>query len=324
LKTTGLIYRRFGSPQQVLEAFESCRGELEPGQVEIGIDLAPINPSDIVAIQGAYPNHNRLPKVAGYEAVGRITRVGIGAGFAVGERVIPIITSGTWQTHLILDASHAIKVPDFLHESVAARAYINPLSALLMLALVDIAGKDIVLTAGGSNCARLLGQWALNAGAKNVFSITRSDVHDLTLSELGFVPLRHEDALSMNFAAAACFDAVGGSFAVQLMESLPSGSDFVSYGLLSGQPIPATPNGIGFRQFHLRNWIHYASAEEILQKFEEVFDRLKTAALPGISEYKWADWPKALNHLSIIGRERKPVLQFSAAEPSMSSKQVLN
>ncbi|MHA7901295.1 MAG: zinc-dependent alcohol dehydrogenase family protein [Henriciella sp.] len=313
METTGLLYRHFGSPLETLEIFKSNRGELQSGQVEVGIDLAPINPSDLVAISGAYPTYTKLPKVAGYEAVGRITRVGKGTRFAIGERVIPIATSGTWQTHLMLDAGKAIKVPDFLNEDVAARAYINPLSAQLMLSLAGITGKSVILTAGGSNCARLMGQWALSAGAKNVFSITRSATHDLALLELGVVPLRPAEALEMSFAHSVCFDAVGGSFALELMKSLPSGSCFVSYGLLSGQPITIVPAGIDFRQFHLRNWIHTASAQEVQHKFDDLFDRLQSASLPGAAEYNWTEWPKALGHFWLRGRERKPVMRFSAA-----------
>ena len=318
MKSRGLIYKGFGVPRQVLEVFEACRGHLKTGEVEIGIELVPINPSDLVSISGAYPNHTKLPKVAGYEGMGRITRVAGQSNFFVGDRVIAINSSGTWQTHLVLAESRVIKVQDDISDELAARAYINPLSALLMLASTDVAGKTVILTAGGSNCARLLGQWALVSGAKTVMAVTTSAAHDPSLSDLGIVPLRPEQVLSMSFGRSVCFDAVGGELAVRLMGSLPVGSNFTSYGLLSGAPITRVPKGIEFNQFHLRNWLRTAGSQEVGRRFEEVFKRLQRSKLPPTVEYSWTDWPKALEHFSMRGRKRKPLLRFSAGKDSIA------
>lgn len=311
MTTRGLIYRSFGEPKQTLEVFEAERRELRPGEVEIGICLAPINPSDLIAIKGAYPNHTRVPSVAGYEGMGRILRVAPDTGLQVGARVIPIATAGTWQSHLILDAAHAIRVPDSLSDEVAAMAYINPLSALLMLNTIDVTGKTVLLTAGGSNCARLLGQWALRDGADRVLAVTDTSIHDRSLSALGVVPVRPEQALGAIDRDVVCFDAVGGRLAENLLQAMPPDSEFLAYGLLSGEGIRRMPKTVRFNLFHLRNWIHSATHEDIVETFEEVFRRLQTAMLPGTAEYDWTDWRKAMEHFSIRGREKKPMLRFS-------------
>ncbi len=68
-------------------------------------------------------------------------------------------------------------VPPAVDDLLAARGYINPLTAMLMLKRWPVAGKHLVLTAASSSCASLLGQWALAMGARSVSGIIRSPQH---------------------------------------------------------------------------------------------------------------------------------------------------
>ncbi|MCP5634948.1 alcohol dehydrogenase, partial [Klebsiella pneumoniae] len=72
---------------------------------------------------------------------------------------------------------YAVPVPDDVDSLLAARAYINPLAAQMMLDRYPPVGKTVLLTAAGSDCAVLLGQWARQAGAEAVYGIHRSPVH---------------------------------------------------------------------------------------------------------------------------------------------------
>ena len=57
-----------------------------------------INPSDLVAISGAYRSRATLPFVPGFEGVGIVESVGPGVQQSLlGHRVLPLGSSGAWQ-----------------------------------------------------------------------------------------------------------------------------------------------------------------------------------------------------------------------------------
>lgn len=73
----------------------------------------------------------------------------------------------------------------------------------------------------------------------------------------------------------AALDCIGGSAALALAEALNPAGQFISYGLLSGKPVPPAlwqqrPD-IAFSYFHLRQWVHQASRQQIDDKLQQVF-----------------------------------------------------
>ncbi len=88
-------------------------------------------------------------------------------------------------------------VPPAVDDLLAARGYINPLTAMLMLKRWPVAGKHLVLTAASSSCASLLGQWALAMGARSVSGIIRSPQHRARLEQAGIYPILDTDRALM-------------------------------------------------------------------------------------------------------------------------------
>lgn len=305
-----MIYRSFGPPKQVLEEFERERGDLLPGQVGVRMLLSPINPSDLVPVFGSYAHRVTPPALPGYEGVGVIDCVSEGLYRLLGQRVIPCGFSGTWQSHLEMDARDVIVVPDTISDSVASRAYINPLAALLMLQKATVAGRDIVLTAGGSSCALILGQWALQQGAKSVVALTRNNTRDEFLLSNGINACRYREFSLPRPGDATVFDAVGGQVGDNLIARLGKGSEFVSYGLLSGSPLQNFTATIQPSRFHLRDWVGGAHNQRLHNWFAEVFRRLETTCLPEICEYAFDDWRAALDAFHLRDRWKKPVLRL--------------
>lgn len=72
------VVRAFGDPRQVIGLEETERVPPGPGEVEIRIRRAAINPSDLIPVTGAYRSRTALPFVPGFEGVGEIVRVGEG------------------------------------------------------------------------------------------------------------------------------------------------------------------------------------------------------------------------------------------------------
>ena len=100
-----------------------------------------------------------------------------GSRLTAGQRVLPLRGGGTWQRFIDLDETWLVPVPPAVDDLLAARGYINPLTAMLMLKRWPVAGRHLVLTAASSSCASLLGQWALAMGARSVSGIIRSPQH---------------------------------------------------------------------------------------------------------------------------------------------------
>jgi NADPH:quinone reductase-like Zn-dependent oxidoreductase len=72
------VVRAFGDPRQVIGLEEVERTAPAPGEVEIRIRRAAINPSDLIPVTGAYRSRTPLPFVPGFEGVGEIVRIGAG------------------------------------------------------------------------------------------------------------------------------------------------------------------------------------------------------------------------------------------------------
>lgn len=68
------------------------------GEVTVRMIASTINPSDAVAVSGAYGSRTQFPFIPGFEGVGIIESVGPGVPVeALGKRVLPIGSAGNWQ-----------------------------------------------------------------------------------------------------------------------------------------------------------------------------------------------------------------------------------
>lgn len=160
-----IVYDRYGPPAAVLTLKRLPLAPLAGGRVRVRMRYAPVNPSDLIPVTGAYRHRTRLPAVAGYEGLGEVVAAPYGSRLSAGQRVLPLRGGGTWQRFIDLDETWLVPVPPAVDDLLAARGYINPLTAMLMLKRWPVAGKHLVLTAASSSCASLLGQWALAMGA---------------------------------------------------------------------------------------------------------------------------------------------------------------
>ncbi|GAA3276422.1 hypothetical protein GCM10020258_56740 [Sphingomonas yabuuchiae] len=129
-----MIAHRFGIPMEVLACEPLGRPPVAYGEVLVRMTATPINPSDLIPVAGAYAARTSLPFVPGYEGTGTIEEVGdnVDPGL-IGRRVLPLGSAGCWQTLKVLPADWCILVPDDVDDDEAATAYINPLTALLMV-----------------------------------------------------------------------------------------------------------------------------------------------------------------------------------------------
>lgn len=310
-----ICYHRYGPPERVLALHTQPLPTLAAGKVRVQMRYAPLNPSDLIPVTGAYRHRTTLPAVAGYEGVGVVVAASPGSGAAPGQRVLPLRGEGTWQSYLDIAGEWLVPVPDGIDDRLAARGYINPLTALLMLRRWPVAGKNIVLTAAASSCASLLGQWALRTGARSVCGVIRSPQHRERLEQQGIYPLMATDRGMLGQVLQQTdllFDAVGGDSSSELLAMLPASSTLISYGLLSGAPLTQSRHGARVSKFHLREALPPLDVGEWRSAFSDIWQLLPQTAMPAAQVLPFRRWQEAIVASERQGRERKILLDFSS------------
>lgn len=314
MENLALWYRRFGEPETVLQPETAPLGALAPGHLRVRMLFSPVNASDLIPITGAYRHRTPLPAVAGYEGVGIVTDAPASFAHLLGKRVLPLRGQGTWQRYVDCPAEYAISVPGAVDARLAARAYINPLAAQMMLTRYPPDGKRVLLTAAGSDCAILLGQWARKAGAEAVYGIHRSAVHAERLEAMGIIPVAQHDAQRIGTVAArtdVVYDATGGPLAEAILSAMPEQGMFVCYGLLSGQTFRQQRPAPRVAWFHIRNGLDALSAEAWRAEFDRIWLNLPASGYSDVTVYPLAEWRRAIGTYREGGRTRKPLLSMA-------------
>ena len=309
-----LIYPQFGQPRDVLQLGDQPT-VFDPQRLAVRMQMAPINPSDLIPITGAYSHLIKPPMVAGYEGVGIVKAAPASHQHLIGRRVLPLRGEGTWQDIVQCDPDIAVPVPDGIRDDLAARSYINPLTALQLLRMWPVAGQRIILTGAGSFIAAILAQWALQDGAREVIAVYRAPSRRKGLEALG-VRAVHESDLDeirrLSAGATIAFDAVGGTLGASVMNAMPAGGEFVGYGLLSGQPVfPTAQTRANMRRFHLRDVLKDLTPSAWQEAFVPLWPRLLDADLPAATVFPMSQWRDALDEFERSGRPAKPVLSFA-------------
>ncbi|MBT2773324.1 zinc-dependent alcohol dehydrogenase family protein [Halomonas sp. ISL-60] len=318
MRRHALTYRTFGMPLETLKMETSDVPGLSEDKLRVRMLYAPVNPSDLIPITGAYSHRVRLPAVAGYEGVGCVIDAPQEYSSLIGKRVLPLRGDGTWQTIVECDPALAVPVPDTIADDVAARAYINPLAALTMLETWPVEGKRVLLTGAGSNCAEYLGAWAYQYGAKEVVGIYRSDSRVTRLKKLGIKPVSIQNMSQISSVARETdivFDALGGPVAANILQLMAPGTRFIAYGLLTGQAIQlASKPGAHYKRFHLRDSLAGMPAETWQRKFLAIWGLLGQTELPNYQVFPSQEWRQAIE-MALCPSSQKVILDFADLAP---------
>jgi len=95
--------------------------ELRPGQVLIRVRAAGINRPDLLQRAGRYPPPPGASEILGLEVAGEIAGVGAGVErWREGDRVTALLPGGGYAEYALVDARHALPIPDGLDFAHAA------------------------------------------------------------------------------------------------------------------------------------------------------------------------------------------------------------
>ena len=178
----------------------------------------------------------------------------------------------------------------------------------------DVAGRTVLLLGAGSNCADYLGALAREHGAKHVIGIYRSLERAPRLEALGIEPVGLSDARAVTRAAERAditFDALGGPVGTEVLKSMRAATVFVSYGLLSGEPIAFAGSCARHCRFHLRDALAGMSVGAWQGMFGRVWPLLRHVEVPAGQVFAARQWRQALIAFARPGRA-KPLLDLQA------------
>jgi NADPH:quinone reductase len=262
-------------------------------EVLVKIAAAPINPSDLMFIQGQYGFKKAIPVIPGFEGCGQVVASGRGfvSRFLLGKRVAcvaPEKGDGTWAEYMKTSAFSCLPIPDSISDEQGSMMFVNPFTAwALIQKLKAHRAKAFVQTAAGSQLGKMIWRLAEEFGLKSI-SIVRRKNQALELESLGmknvlcssdddFVP-RLKD-LSKRLRVSFGLDAVAGDMTSILMSALPRGSRVIVYGGLSMDNPKVDVSSLIFQNkslegFWLSDWFKQQSKLELLKTLTQVKKRI--------------------------------------------------
>lgn len=286
-------YAQFGAPADVVTLTQVDSPVPGPGQVRLAIQRAPINPSDLLQVQGVYGIRPPLPAVPGNEGIARVVALGEGVeGVAEGQLVIAPAGSGTWQQEVLAAATALVPLPETDLDQLAMITVNPPTAWLLLDDFVDLAPGDwVIQNAANSAVGGYVVQLAAERGVKTI-NIVRRDSAVAPLQGMGgdLVLVDGPDLADRVRAVVGDgkirlgLDAVGGDSFARMADILNTGGVMVSYGALSGVPATLSAQATIFRDvtvkgFWLARWFEQADQPRKAQVFGNLIQRIATGKL---------------------------------------------
>ena len=236
----------FCIPSQVVDCIEEVDpGAPGAGEVLIEILACPINPAELLIIEGKYASKPPLPARLGIEGAGRVLAVGEAVtGLAPGDLIMSL-GRANWAEKLILKAGEVIKAPDGIDVAQLSMLKINPATAHLMLTTVVTLEPDnwVIQNAANSAVGVNLIRLADARGLKTVNVVRRESLIEPLQAIGADVVLVDGPDLAVRATAATggadiklAIDAVAGAATERLADCLAEEGTVVNYGLLSGDP----------------------------------------------------------------------------------------
>jgi trans-2-enoyl-CoA reductase len=321
---------RFGTPSEVIELVD-VEDPGAPGDGEVLIDVlaCPINPADVLMLEGSYgASPPPLPLTPGAEGLGRIAQAGAGVKHVKAGDLVLVPGPGTWRERIKAPAKAvwALQTKADLHQLAMLR--VNPATAYLMLHdyVAAKAGSWVIQNAANSGVGHCLIRLAGQAGVKTI-NVVRREALVAPLKAYGAdVVLVDGPDLDQRARAATggaplplAIDAVGGSATQRLARCVDEKGVVVNYGLLSGEPCMVDARETVFRDvtlrgFWLRRWFGETPPAEIGKLYAKLAALVEDGTLKVEVEkvYPLAEIKVAVAHAAREGRSGKILLHMAA------------
>jgi NADPH:quinone reductase-like Zn-dependent oxidoreductase len=233
-------------------------------QVLIGVEFAPVNPSDLLLALGIYAIRPALPSVIGNEGVGRVLAVGVGVKHVkVGDRVLAPLSSFTWRERMVASADGLFALPPDADPQQLAMLAINPPTAALLLSeYVNLKpGEWVVQNSANSAVGRWVIAFAKTRGLKTVNIVRRPELvaelraigGDVVVVDAPDVSKEIKEAVGQAELRLA-LDGVSGPASGVLAATLSPHGTLVSFAAMSQAPMSISPLDVIFKPLTVRGF----------------------------------------------------------------------
>jgi mitochondrial enoyl-[acyl-carrier protein] reductase / trans-2-enoyl-CoA reductase len=263
------------------------------GEIKVDVLAFPINPADMLTIEGLYAERPPLPATLGAECIARVTETGKGvAHLSVGDLVVPLGRQN-WVQQKTMPAKQAIKIPEGSDIQQLAMLRVNPPTAhLMMTQYVDLkAGDWLMQDAANSGVGKLIIQMAKAKGIRTVNVVRHPDAIP-ELKDLGAdVVVVDSDNLAVEVKELTDgaeirlgIDAVGGTQIIRMGDCLADEAIIVNYGLLSGDNPQLSAHQTVFKRlwltgFWLLPWLQNTPPKEAIGLYSELANSIASGDL---------------------------------------------
>jgi trans-2-enoyl-CoA reductase len=229
--------------------------------VVVAVKARPINPADLLLLNGRHVFSPSLPAAVGIEGAGVVVATGERSRLTMGA-VVAIPQGGTWRERMALRDDQVLVLPADVDIEQAAMLCVNPFTVMGMLEGVE-AGATIVVNAATSAVAKLVLGVARRRGIA-VVAVMRERRDGRVEDELkgagATAVLVDGENLAQRVAKVApspvvrALDAVAGSASGRLYDCVADGGDLVVYGLLSSDQVELPAAQLVFRDVTVRGF----------------------------------------------------------------------
>lgn len=241
-----------------------------PGEVLVKVFASPINPSDLMFIQGLYGFKKPVPAIPGFEGSGTVVETGSGllARYLKGKKVACAaadakISGGMWAEYVVTSAQFCIPLQKNVDLEQAAATLVNPFTAWALTDLARRGGhRAVVQTAAASALGRMMVRLGKRFSLPVVNVVRRAEQvevlrslgaeHIVNSSDAGFEEALRE--LCHKLGASIGFDAVAGELSAVVLRAQPPGARLVVYGGLSLEAAQVDPDSLVFEGKHLEGF----------------------------------------------------------------------
>jgi NADPH:quinone reductase-like Zn-dependent oxidoreductase len=291
-----IVLDHWGDPEKVLQVRQVPDPVHGSGQVRVRMLASPINPSDLMMIQGQYGRQPRLPCTPGFEGVG-IVEAGSGLlAWRVKGRRVAVLNSagGNWAEQVVIPARAAVPIPDDLTDEQAATFFVNPASALVMTRHILQVPRDewLLQTAAGSALGRMVIRLGQLHGFRTI-NVVRRKEQVLELLERGGTAAiaTNEESLvervrqlTAGQGVRFAIDAVGGATCSEVVKALGRGGRLLLYGTLAMEPMTIDSRILMDGQkrvegFWLSEWVRGQGPLRMLRLFRQIKGLMRQGVL---------------------------------------------
>ena len=314
-----------GQPDQVIECVEAPDlGEPKENEVLIDILAFPINPADVLILEGKYGVAYKLPSRLGAESVGKVNKIGKNVkDFNVGDIVLPLDRENWVQQKMVL-ASNLVLLPKNVDILQLSMMKVNPATAYLMIKKYVKLNKNdwIIQDAANSGVGHSVISIAKNLDLKTINIVRRVGLEE-GLKNIGAdVVLLDNNNLSdsvkkltNNANVKLALDAVGGDQVLRIGDCLEDEATILNYGLLSGKNIEISSHQTVFKRiiltgFWLMPWLQNMEKKEIIEMYAYLSSLIEKDIIhvPVEKTYPIEDIKQAVAHAAKYGRNGKIIV----------------